>query len=763
MKGYWHFVAISTTIAILTNVYYHYWFFLIFFVWLCYLFYAKRLRKLPLLISLATFFIFLFWQPAHIVPPKNLSEQENTTYLGKVTSPLTTSDQKVEFTLQDNEAHQTFIVRYFFNEKQNHTKYESSQITQIKHGSTCQITGQLKHAEQSRNPGQFDYQSYLLEQGIAAQITVTSMSDITCEGKSLLHPIYSLRTTFQNHVVQKLTPYTSAWLNALVLGDRTLLSDETVSLFQRWGMSHILAISGLHIGLIVSLVYFLLVKLNVTTKEKAHMLIILFLPIYAIISGGQPSVWRASLMVLLFLIIRKLNTHYAATDILSIVFMILVIFDPKIVYHIGFQMSFIVTFSLILSKPWISETVSPFFQMLRISFIAQMVILPIQFINFYTFQPLSIIVNTIVIPYFSVFVIPFMFIVLMLSFLPAFLIETVDFIFVFVHERVITLIEIIDRIVHYPFVFGDFPFAFVLLFYSLFFLIMYYGQVGKRQKAFLSGALLTLVIVGLAIRPYFSPVGTVTMLDIGQGDAIVIELPYRKGVFMVDVGSRVMFDDEKLSDQEYDRIIKPYLDYRGIQKIDAIFVSHAHIDHMGSIPFLLKDKKVTEFIVSEYHEFNNEVGEVMKNSGALLTELELNDVIVRNGHTFNVLSPDKERGTNENSLVMQTVLGGKSWLLTGDMYKNNEQFILKNYKKLKIDVLKVAHHGSDTSTGETFINHLQPQVSLISVGHNFYGHPNEAVIDILETTGSLVLRTDENGAIQFRYRNNNGTFFKALP
>src|SRR5699024_1560993 len=116
---------------------------------------------------------------------------------------------------------------------------------------------------------------------------------------------------------------------------------------------------------------------------------------------------------------------------------------------------------------------------------------------------------------------------------------------------------------------GEFPLIFILIYYAVFFLQMYQAERRKRQKAFLYGVLLTLIIATVAIRPYFSPVGTVTMLDIGQGDAIVIELPYRKGVFMIDAGSRVTFD-EALSDREYEQIIKPYLDYRGIQKIDVI-------------------------------------------------------------------------------------------------------------------------------------------------------------------------------------------------
>src|SRR5699024_8039126 len=97
---------------------------------------------------------------------------------------------------------------------------------------------------------------------------------------------------------------TSQWLNALIFGDSSFIDTEIIELFQRWGLSHILAISGLHTGIIVGIIYFLLVKLSITTKERAHILIIVFLPVFAITAGGEPSVWRASLMVLLFLVLN---------------------------------------------------------------------------------------------------------------------------------------------------------------------------------------------------------------------------------------------------------------------------------------------------------------------------------------------------------------------------------------------------------------------------------------------------------------------------
>src|SRR5699024_10525890 len=126
--------------------------------------------------------------------------------------------------------------------------------------------------------------------------------------------------------------------------DDSGIDEDVTGLFQKWSLSHILAISGLHVGLVVGLLYLLLVKLNIVTKEKAEWLMICFLPFYVLLAGGEPSVKRACGMVLLFIILNKIKLRFSVTDTLSIVFLLLIIFDKFIVYHAGFQLSFAVTF-----------------------------------------------------------------------------------------------------------------------------------------------------------------------------------------------------------------------------------------------------------------------------------------------------------------------------------------------------------------------------------------------------------------------------------
>src|SRR5699024_6793941 len=358
--------------------------------------------------------------------------------------------------------------------------------------------------------------------GITPQIILQSFDDIECHGGSRLNQIFTLRDNLLNYVNDKYSKKTSSWLNALVLGDDSFISEQTVDLFQRWNLSHILAISGLHVGLVVALLYFLLIKLNILTKEKTKLIMIFFLPLYALLAGGEPSVWRASLSIMTFIILNKAKLKFNYTDVLSIVFLLFILFDIYIVYHVVFQFSFIVTFALILSKNWIAQSNSSIFQLLQISFVSQMMILPLQLSYFSTFQPLSILLNVIVVPYFSIFVIPLMFIFLFLSPFPVSIVIFLDYFFVHIHSIFIHLVTLIDKHADYPWIIGNMPIVATVLYYVLFFMLMKYLQSANHPKAFTYGCSISLLIVCLAFRPYLSPIGTVTMLDIGQGDAFEI-------------------------------------------------------------------------------------------------------------------------------------------------------------------------------------------------------------------------------------------------
>lgn len=765
MKGYWHFAALSVVVCILTIIFQNYWFVVVLFLWLFYLFYNDRLGKLPILIALTFYLFFSFYIPTidkTTNPPYTKNTQEQT-FQGKIIRPLSISTVKVDFLIKDDVTNNKRLIIYFPNEDAQ--DFNEKKYTELAYGAVCKIKGRIDPPSVSRNPGQFDFNHYLQSQGISDQVIVNTLEDIHCEGSSFFNKIYSFRLNLLYFVSESMSNETAAWLSALVLGDDSLLDEEIVDLFQRWGLSHILAISGLHVGLIVGLVYFLIVKLNIVTKEKAQWIMMLFLPVYALIAGGQPSVWRASIMVLIFIILNKMKFRLSVTDALSLVFLLLIIFDKYIVYHVGFQLSFAVTFGLVLSRRLIANTNSSLYQGLQISFISQMMILPLQFAYFSLFQPLSILVNVLVVPYFSLIVIPLMFMMLLFSPLPRVFTALFDTSFVNIQNLFIKSIEAIDKIANYPIVIGDMPIIATIIYFCLFYLLMHYFQRGKLVKAFKYGVLLSLLLSCLVLRPYFSSVGTVTMLDIGQGDAFVIELPYRRGVFFIDAGAGFSFTDFEPTNKVYKTVIKPYLYSRGITEIDAVFISHEHVDHMGSVEFMVEDINVNQIIISNYYELHVNQEHSWEKYGAEIIRIDAGESFVIADQLFHVLGPTgNQYSANENSLILYTEFGGLDWLFTGDIDKATERGLMNNNHQLSVDILKVAHHGSDTSTDPLFVQKINPMYGLISLGvNNSYGHPTKEVLETLEAEGVQILRTDKDGAVQFKYKRNAGTFFKYLP
>lgn len=755
MKGYWHISSIGLVIALLTIHFKSFIFVLLYFFWLFYLFYRKRLRLMPLTISSLIFLLFLFHIPEITPLDQDHELLMRRSVTGKIISAPERTKTFVRFTLEENRSKERIIYYHFYNDS---GQAANNKLDEIAYGALCQIRSDLKIPQASTNPGQFDYQKYLLKQGIGLESTISSLEEINCRGLHPLHYIFSLRNKLISYTSELLSEETASWLHALVLGDDSLLSEQIIQVFNRWSLSHILAISGLHVGLILGLVYFSLVKLNLVTKERAQIFIIIFLPIYALLAGGAPSVWRASLMGLIFIVLSKFQIKYSVTDIISLIFIGLIAFDPYLIFHIGFQFSFLVTFGLLLSRKWFMQTNSRLWQVMKISFISQIIITPLQLNYFYFFQPLSIIVNTLVVPYFSLLVIPSMFLLLITSLLLPKLTLIIDQLFVFFHRIFMKGIFIFDQIFNYPWVLGEIPFIATFIYYLLTLLLMKFLEERKLLKSFYTGLSLVILLLLVSLKPHLSKEGFVTMLDIGQGDAFVIELPYRRGVIFIDAGASFSFNDFKVTDKVYSQILEPYLFSRGISKVDAVIISHEDIDHSGSVSPLVDNFSVDEVFVSKYYDFTEEEIENIRKNKTNVKRIGFNEGFTVKGLKFKALSPERDRNDkNDNSLVVISQIGAKSWLFTGDIGKEVERRIIANFKNLQVDVLKVAHHGSSTSTDQQFIRQINPQYALISAGrNNRYGHPNLEVLDTL--AGRVILRTDLHGAIQYRFTGEEGYF-----
>lgn len=757
LKNYWYIIAFSAVISIVIVISLNKLLYAPFVLWLLYLLIYKKLPVSIFCISLFSLLFFYFYIPHPDSSNPVLNEEEIDYHKGKIVGPINQSENKIEFVLLDENLNEKILVIYFTN--QNDIE-DPRRLNQFRYGAHCVLEGKFAVPDGARNPYQFDYQKYLSNKGINYQLVLTSLEKASCDKHSYLENIYSLRSVLVNKTTEKLQPTTAAWMQALVLGNDELIDPEIIEMFQRWSLSHILAISGLHIGIIVGILYFTIVRFSITTKENAQNFIILFLPLYAVLAGGEPSVWRASLMVLFIIWIQKNKLAFSYTDIISIIFLILILLHKYIVFHIGFQFSFAVTFGLIVSSKCLKQARTNIERIFQISFISQMIILPLQIHYFSIFQPASILLNVIIVPYFSLFVIPLMFSFFILLVFPSFVLHFIENYFLAIHTFVIKFIQIIDTHANAPLIIGEFPIYYACIYYFLFFYMMRYLEKKNLIKSFQYGFCMALLLIVLTLRPYFSPLGTVTMLDIGQGDAYIIELPYRKGVFIIDAGASLSFPDFIPTDNVYRQIIKPYLNGRGIYKIDTIFLSHRDADHTGSVEYLLEDTKVDEIVISEFHELTEEEIQLWKKKGIAVYTAFFNEVVSRKGQLFHVLSPKQNKQSdNDNSLVLYTELGGKGWIFTGDAGKEIELQIIRDFPRLTADVLKVGHHGSNTSTDQAFVKGINAKYALISAGkNNRYGHPTTEVIQTLESENVVLFRTDKEGAVQYIFKDESGMF-----
>ncbi|WP_157967890.1 DNA internalization-related competence protein ComEC/Rec2 [Paraliobacillus sp. X-1268] len=758
MRGKWHLIAVSAIIGIIAITLRLLFLYGIFFLWLYLLFKNKRIRIVDIMIMCSTCFIFSFYYyPSN---QNKILDGEVQDFMGTITSEIDSTPLKTSFVFHDAITNQDLLVTNFKNEE------DLSSSTTWKTGATCQLQGSPEIPPVSKNPGQFNYQEYLFKQKITYLITI-EQSDLKCTGSSFENELFTLRKNIIVKIEREISSFASGWLQALLLGRDALIDEKAINVFERWGLSHLLAISGLHVGLISSFVYFILIKTGMVTKEKAFYLLLALLMVYPFISGGAPSVWRAAWMTILGFIMMKNKINLGMIDSLSIVFFICVLFDKQIIYQLGFQFSFLVTLSILLSKHFITRSSGKLNLIFRISFISLVSVLPIQIAHFYFLNPLSLILNTIVVPYFSIIVMPVLFLMLLSIYFFPFLTTLIDSTFIHLHQPALSIIEWIDQKWYYPWIIGEFPIYYYIPYYLCLFFLFIALDDKKKRMAILNGLVLIGLVFWIACRPYINGNGTITMLDVGQGDSIIIELPYRKGVIVIDAAGTMESDFKTPSDRTYQQVIKPYLYSRGIGNIDLVVLSHADHDHIGSLPFLLEEFPVQRIVTSTYFTPPQELANVIKKEEINWDYLKKDEHFMIDQQQFYVMHPEvNQEAENDNSLVIASKIGSLMWLFTGDISADVEQILVKNYPNIKVDVLKVAHHGSHSSTSSSFLQAFRPQIALISVGeNNQYNHPDQDVIERLSKENIIIYRTDKQGAIQYTYKNtgDQGTFSSFLP
>ncbi|ACQ50402.1 DNA internalization-related competence protein ComEC/Rec2 [Bacillus anthracis] len=676
-------------------------------------------------------------------------------------TPLINGD-RLSFQVEDQNKN---IVQLSYKMK---SASEKKQMRQLHAGVSCIFDGERKEPQIARNFHGFNYRDYLYKQNIHFILEATYISECRKTSLSLVQWILLLRQQAILGVTEMFPEQSGAFMNALLFGDRQQMTFEVEGQYQQFGLVHLLAISGSHIVLLMVIVYFILLRSGVT-REIATVCLIFFIPIYMILAGASPSVIRASITGVLMLIAFMCSIRLSSLDALSITAICMLIFDPYLVFNIGFQFSFVGSFALLLSAPLLLESGNGVIRnSIYISLISQLVSTPILLYHFGYYSPYSIFLNILYVPFLSLIVLPCSIIILICLPIIPFLAKS--------FANVLSIgLNLSNDFLSYceslPFTrlnFGQTPILLVALYcVSIISVLMVWERRISKGMVFIFAGIFLFISTGHYVYPYFRESGSVTFLDVGQGDAILIRLPYDQEIYLIDTGGTIRLNKEEWQRKKHEfsvgnDVLIPYLQKEGIKKIDKLIVTHGDADHIGAAQELLSNITVKEVVFGRKEQ--EAILEKAVKKQALEKEVKISEVGEGeswrvNEAEFFVLAPTgKERSENNASIVLWAKLGGITWLFTGDL-EEGEKGLVATYPDLRADVLKVAHHGSNTSSITPFLSAVQPNIAIISVGErNRYGHPHKEGIERFEKMAIEIWRTDKQGAISYVFKEERGTF-----
>ncbi len=659
----------------------------------------------------------------NLFKPETKLEPNQTKIVGVIINIKISSNL---LTLEVKEKEKVIGYYYFKTEEEMNIFEKNYEL-----GDTILLKGTLTKPTNNTVPNLFNYKKYLERKNIFYQMNIETYQKL----KENSNPLYFIKNAMINHIN---TYQTKDYLHTFILGNNDLLNQETNTNYQEIGISHLLAISGMHISLLSSMILFLLKKLKIG-ENKGYIITILFLFLFMFLSGNSPSVSRSVILFSLLTLNKILKLNIKTLNILIIVFCILVIGNPNILFDIGFQFSFIVSFYLILIQDKMKND-NYIKSLLKVSVISFLVSLPISIYYFYQVNILSIIFNLIFVPLVSIIIFPFSLI--------TFLIPMLDPILKVLINIIEDLTDICNQIPTGKLIFGRPSIIWILIYYVLITLFLYKG---KKMCLFLTVILLITQYLNLVI---FSK-SFLIVIDIGQGDSSLIY--HNNKTTLIDTGGKIALNQEKWKQRQTkslaDKTQIPLLKSIGIKKINNLVLTHGDFDHMGEAINLVNNFKV-EKVIFNCGEFNELEQELIKELDkrkipyySCIKELNIDD------NKLYFLNNKDYGNENDNSSVIYTELNNHKFLFMGDAGIEVEEDLIEKYNLKNIDVLKVGHHGSKTSSSKNFIYEIEPKYSIISVGkNNRYGHPNDNVLENLE--GTIIYRTDIDGSVMFEIKKN---------
>lgn len=690
---------------------------------------------------------------------------ENVTIRGFIDSSRDINGAKVNFRVKTVEITSGNVTKKVSG-KVLFTTLNDENAVKFDYGREIEINGKLNLPSVERNPGGFNYRDYLARSGVSATIFSKSESVKTGEikkGNFLVKTGIDIRDKMVKIIGKCLPEQHAGLLSAMLVGYREGLSKEMEEEFSDAGISHIIAVSGTHVVFIMAPLSLIFKKLRFNEKVTS-IIIIIVLIMFVFITGFQASVLRAVIMGVVMLTGRILRRETDTLTSISFAAMLLLLYNPYNLFDIGFQLSFAATLSLVLFYKSISDQIKSVLERINLSYIpdiltdnvaitlaAQIGVLPITVLYFNKISTFSVITNLLVVPLLQTITI-LGFIMVIISFISLFFFQLVANINCILLSFILLVTKVNSGLPFSVVRIATPPFLFIAIYYLVVFLLLVYKPVLKKIKPVHYAAAFTVVIISLVIYAVSPARLKVAFIDVGQGDSALIRTYSGKTVLIDGGGSS---GGIKSQTNIGDSVVIPFLLDCGITKIDLVVATHGHSDHIEGLEPVIESFDVRGLAIPHYDdkgEFSKILTEAKKRSIPVV-RLEKGNYIKLDDRTYmKVLNPDRDYtmydlSLNNTSLVIKLQYEDVSFLFTGDIEKETEEYMVDKGADLKADILKVAHHGSDTSSTVEFIKEVNPKAAVISVGKNNFGHPSPEVLKAYQDFGIPVFRTDESGAI----------------
>ncbi|MGI6679066.1 MAG: DNA internalization-related competence protein ComEC/Rec2 [Dehalobacterium sp.] len=631
-----------------------------------------------------------------------------------------------------------------------------SSADEVSYGDQVILSGKVLLESRATNPGQFDYHNYLKRHGITATISTLYGGEIKATGVNrgnlFLHGVFKLKDRM-DLVLDHLPEQQAKFIGGMLFGTKGDLTFSERNVLSQTGLMDAFAVSGVHVGYVIlfTLYFAQFLRLN---KWGRLLIVVVAMLFYAALSEFTPSVLRSGFMALLGLWAYAIGERKDFFTGLALAVLLLLIWQPQMLYDAGFQLSFVTAWGVVYLTPTISKMFPParVWEVVASTIAAQLAITPLLAYYFNIVTISGLLVGILATGLVGLVVLLGLFSVLLsvisigLAVLPAYGAGVVV-------SGIWQGAQLVSQIPGSFFTVKTPEFGELALIYIFLIALPY---IAPKQIGRFHGVLGVLVLAFCLIIP-LSPGDQlqVTFLDVGQGDCIFIQSPSGR-TCLIDGGGKAAQQEDQIGEH----VVVPYLKNRGLGKLDLAILTHPHDDHMRGMETVLKELSVGHLVVGEPFLTSEAIQPLL----AAATEDQIPIIPVREGQeisldgevTFTVLNPPpahhgkvfKEEEMNNESLVLKMNYQAISFLFTGDVEKEGLARI-SSREDLSAQVIKLPHHGSKTGFVSSFYNHVAPQVVVITVGKNSFGHPSQEFLDYWEDKGIPVYRTDYHGAITF--------------